>query len=77
MVTSKNPNIEVRKENIAEILEDPQRACKLNNKLFKKNSKIRMDKYVLGYIGQSSIIGVEDVIRIEDIDEFSQYQCRV
>jgi hypothetical protein len=36
-----------------------------------------MDKYVMGYLGTSSIIGIEDVIKIEDVEEFGQYQHRV
>lgn len=49
-------------ENIEAILENPQRACKLNNKFFAKNSVKQIDKHTLGFIGPGNLIGEEDVI---------------
>lgn len=70
-------NKQKKTENIAEILEDPRRACKLNNENFTKNKVKKNDKYIISYIGESSLIGIEDVIKNEDVDTFTQYTSTV
>jgi len=49
-------------ENIQEILDNPQRACKLQNKFFSKNSVKQIDKHTLAYVGPGNLIGEDDVI---------------
>lgn len=45
--------------------------------MFKKNIKIQIDRYVISYVGQSSIIGIDDVRTPEDPDQFSTYSYKV
>ena len=53
-------------ENIQNILEDPQRACKLNNKFFTKNIQEHKDKHTIAYVGAGNLIGVSDVVKDEE-----------
>lgn len=45
--------------------------------MFKKNIKIQIDKYVISYVGQSSIIGIDDVRTPEDPEQFGIYSYKV
>ena len=53
------------KENIQEILENPQKACKLNNKFNKKNNVRTIDNHTVAYVGDKNMLGVNDVIASE------------
>lgn len=77
VVTKKLPQAKKKTENIQEILEDPQRACKLNNKFFNKNTVNKIDKFTIAYVGESNIIGIEDVRHPEDAEQFGTYKSQV
>ena len=48
-------------ENIQEILDNPQRACKSNNKFFSKNIVKKIDRHLLGYASNGNLLGENDV----------------
>ena len=77
-VVTKNIKSEQQKEeNIRQIKEDPRRACKLSNKLFNKNIIKNVDKHVIAYVGKGNIIGIDDVRKPEEPDEFDTYKTSV
>jgi CRP-like cAMP-binding protein len=43
-------------------LENPQKACKLQNKFFSKNSVKKIEKHTLAYVGPGNMVGEEDII---------------
>ena len=49
-------------ENLQDILDDPQRACKLNNKFFSKNTVKKIDKHTIAEVGPYNLLGEEDVM---------------
>jgi CRP-like cAMP-binding protein len=65
------------KENIQEILDDPKRACKLNNKFFNKNNVKQIDKHIIAIVKKFGIVGMEDVIYPEEVDKFGTYESSV
>jgi len=65
IITKKMIHKTKTKENIADILEDPQRACKLNNKFFSKNTVRHIDNHTIALIGPRNLIGVNDTIASE------------
>lgn len=55
-----------QESNIQDILDDPQRACKLKNKFFKKNTTNKIDSYFLQTLFRGKIIGEVDVLSSEE-----------
>jgi CRP-like cAMP-binding protein len=60
-------------ENIQEILDNPQRACKSNNKLFNKNIIKKIDKHTIAFAANGNLLGEDDVCNIDQDNEFAIY----
>jgi len=63
--------------NIQDILDDPQRACKLKNKFFKKNITKKIDSYFLQSLYKGKIIGEVDVMSNEIVNPLGIYTTTV
>ena len=63
--------------NIQDILDNPQRACKLQNKYFKKNTVKQVDNYFLQYLFKGKMIGEMDVISTNDTNPLGIYTTTV
>lgn len=62
MVTKRLIHKFKEEDNIQDILEDPQRACKLQNKFFKKNAVKQIDNHFLSYLYRGKMLGEVDLM---------------
>jgi CRP-like cAMP-binding protein len=62
MITKKLIHKFKEEDNIEDILEDPQRACKLNNKFFKKNAYKQIENHFLSYLYHGKMLGEVDLM---------------
>ena len=63
--------------NILDILDNPLKACKLNNKYFKKNTVKQVDNYFLNYLFRGKMIGEMDVMSTPEQNPLGIYTTTV